>query len=500
MTGLPLVVRRCDLIMDIGLDAESPGLPFEVVSLLAPLLVYDHQRFLRGAEMYAENGPPRRVEITRRRLYDISPEGRLQTGFGFLPTLLTVLGRAGHQVRCLDISPERTRLNCYESDWTSVQSAVTEWRPRQLECLQTMERAYGGIIKAPPAFGKTEMIGRFCLLYPHAKIAVVTKRRDVARSIQARLCKLVPNVGFVGDGERKKKRVTVFIAKSMHRADPDTDIVLLDEPHELMSDDFSGKILRTFVSARLFGLTATPTGRSDGTDIRLTYLCGPVIFEMSWQEATELGLVVPVEVRWINVQMDYNPTESYSSDVSKKRHGIWRNTVRNQAIAAAARSHTDDEQVLILVETIEHAVHLGRFLSEFALCYGSMDANDLDQYRRDGSLPSDYQAVTPQQREAMRQAFEKGDLKKVIATDVWSTGVSFEQLAVLIRADGRSSEIMDEQAPGRVVRTHAGKSVGVVYDCYDMFDANYKRKSQERWRRYAKKGWTQKRKRVLDDH
>ncbi len=128
-----------------------------------------------------------------------------------------------------------------------------------------------------------------------------------------------------------------------------------------------------------------------------------------------------------------------------------------------------------------------------------MGQAQLEGFQREGLLPADYKPMTPPRREAMRRAFEEHRLRKVIATDVWSTGVSFEQLAVLIRADARSSEIMDDQAPGRVVRIHEGKQEGLIYDCWDMFDANFKRKSQERWRRYAAKGWTQHRKRVLEE-
>ena len=71
--------------------------------------------------------------------------------------------------------------------------------------------------------------------------------------------------------------------------------------------------------------------------------------------------------------------------------------------------------------------------------------------------------------------------------------MSFEQLAVLVRADARGSEILDTQAPGRVARIHeeSGKQVGIVIDCMDNFDRTLKNKSQKRYRNYSKKGWEQ---------
>jgi superfamily II DNA or RNA helicase len=98
----------------------------------------------------------------------------------------------------------------------------------------------------------------------------------------------------------------------------------------------------------------------------------------------------------------------------------------------------------------------------------------------------------------MSKDFEAGTLKKVIATDVWSTGVDFPQLSVLIRADARASEIMDVQAPGRVVRRHdaSGKDHGLVIDCMDYFDGALMRRSIERKRTYTKQGWEQETKRT----
>jgi len=93
----------------------------------------------------------------------------------------------------------------------------------------------------------------------------------------------------------------------------------------------------------------------------------------------------------------------------------------------------------------------------------------------------------------MREQFETGELKRVIATDVWATGVDFEALQVLYRVDARESQILDTQGPGRVSRIHpaSGKEYGEVIDCLDAFDKTLKRKSETRKRHYAALGWSQ---------
>jgi hypothetical protein len=80
----------------------------------------------------------------------------------------------------------------------------------------------------------------------------------------------------------------------------------------------------------------------------------------------------------------------------------------------------------------------------------------------------------------------------VIATDVWARGVSFDSLQVLFRADARSTPIIDEQIPGRVSRTHAGKSVGILYDCEDSFDTRFRAAAMRRRANYKDKGWAQR--------
>jgi superfamily II DNA or RNA helicase len=219
---------------------------------------------------------------------------------------------------------------------------------------------------------------------------------------------------------------------------------------------------------------------------------------MSYQEAVAHGLVLPVKVEWIDVRMDKNPCE-FKKETAKERHGIWRNVHRNMLIAEKANQFSDDDQVLILVRTLEHAVFLKQELPNFKLCYDKMDSEVYNSLIKKEMLNElDEPIMTSSARDQMSKDFEAGILKKVIATDVWSTGVDFPQLSVLIRADARASEIMDVQAPGRVVRRHdeSGKDHGLVIDCMDYFDQAFLRRSQERRKTYIRQGWEQALKRV----
>jgi superfamily II DNA or RNA helicase len=157
--------------------------------------------------------------------------------------------------------------------------------------------------------------------------------------------------------------------------------------------------------------------------------------------------------------------------------------------------------VLIVVKTIEHAVHLKKYLPEFKLVYGNIDENDIEFYINHDMLPERYRGVTKQMREKMRIQFETGKLRKVIATSVWNRGVNFRNLGVLIRADGGSSTIDATQIPGRLSRTaeESGKTSGLLIDYRDVFDDGLDRRSKMREKDYERHGWRQI-KEGHDDH
>jgi superfamily II DNA or RNA helicase len=175
--------------------------------------------------------------------------------------------------------------------------------------------------------------------------------------------------------------------------------------------------------------------------------------------------------------------------VSKKRWGLWRNDLRHAAFAADARAYAADHQVLMLCETIEHAVHMWQHLPEYQLCYAALADEELNFYQRHHYLPQNFQPMTPTLRDGLRAAFERGELKKVIATDVWSTGVNFPHLQTLYRLDGRESGIVNTQLPGRVSRIVAGKEVAEIVDSCDFFDKGFYRRARTRRQHYANNGW-----------
>ncbi len=490
----PVVVQRVNNVLRITGEGGTALNP-ELIRALTHDLRYSHVEQLHGQS--------RQNPITGQRVFFNTTEYKLfrvENGHvvllgGYIARMVRRLKKLGCQTSIVDASPQRKRPTCYTPEWDRLPETF-QFRPRQRECLEIIARVPCGIIKAVTGFGKTTLIGAAAQIFPNARIDVVTKSVDVAERIVRSLRRFVPKVGMIGDGYRQRERVTVITAGSLAHADGDADFLFADEVHQLATVNFSTALAARYRNSRNFGLSATPYARMDNAHAVLEPLFGPMVFELAYQQAVELGLVVPVRVKWLPMRLVHNPAERYKNRVAKKRYGVWTNRERNGIIADAVREYGADQQVLILVETIEHAVHLGSLLPEYTLVYANMAPYDCAAYKKMKLLPEDYTPLTGIQRHDLRDAFEAGTLRHVIATDVWATGVDFEQLNVLVRADDRDSDIVDVQGPGRVSRIYTApdgtvKEFGEVLDCMDTFDPTFYRKSVGRRNSYKLLGWEQ---------
>jgi superfamily II DNA or RNA helicase len=486
---LHVLIRRRQGFLQLSADGTNP-LPVEVRLPIERMLTYTYVEYLRGRPVYdPQTGEQIRVLTDPRALFTYDVAGLLLCQKGYLPRLSQYLSQQGHEIE-IESLDEPFPPEVYQEDWENVYR-LFKFRPQQDVCLAQIAAHDCGVIDAVTAFGKMWIIAMVCALYPKARIDIVVKPSSVARKMLKLLTEYIPNVGLVGDGSSKRGRVTIYMADSLHRSDGNAHIVLADECHMLCTDNYVEKLAR-YARARMYGFTASKETRGDNLHERLEGMFGPTIFFIDYPTAQALGLVSPIVVQWHDVNMDVNPVASVRDDVERKRRGIWQNDHRNSVIANAVRPLVlDNQQILIAVETVEHACFLKRHLPTFELCYNenSMEEDRLRYFIQAGFLSPTEPLMTPARRQWMQDAFEDRRLLHVIATTVWSVGVSFDSLQVQVRAEGSRSETKSIQVPGRVCRVAAGKEYGVVQDFMDNFDRGFRNASLERQRVYSTQQW-----------
>jgi superfamily II DNA or RNA helicase len=182
----------------------------------------------------------------------------------------------------------------------------------------------------------------------------------------------------------------------------------------------------------------------------------------------------------------------------KDRAAIWRNPFRNALISRVARATEQelgpDAQILIMVNTTEHAFVLGQLLPDYTIVHGeslSKDEEKIEKMLKNGAMLKEQVVCTKEDRKDHKAEFGSGRMKRAIATHVWSKGVNFLDLACLIRAEGVASPIAAGQIPGRLSRLGSDglKEVGLLIDFNDIFSEDFKWRSNERISVYIANGW-----------
>lgn len=405
-----------------------------------------------------------------------------------------------------------------ELDKAGVQYTIIDKRIKEIRPVAAYERLSGielrhgqeitlgliatrdcGIIKCTTAFGKSFLIGCICKMYPTLNILVTTKSSQVVGTLYSYLSKLLPGeVGFLyaRGNTAHGKRVVVTTLKSIGHIPPnEVHLLLCDECHEVGPGTYS-KDISKFMFCRKFGFTASPI-RNDGSFMAMEALFGPVIQDVSYEEAVAHGMVTPLKIAWLDCQQAPGLVSGTKTvpDVIQKKWSYWANRYRNQRIADYVKELLSfyDGQVLIMVETLEHAIYLNMMLPNFAVAhYGATDMASLRKKFPKEKFPyldlSKYK-MSAKKLDIMRAAFEKGTLKRVISTMTWKQGCDFRQLTVLIRADGVSSEVLGIQIPGRTARLYDGKEYAYIVDCDDRFSVWSARRTATRKKQYEKQKW-----------
>jgi len=470
--------------------------------LLRDPLSYTHKVGYRGRELIARKkqkqltGEPRnpKMGFFRTPLYRTTDTGSLVCPAGL---------RQKVQKTLLDVGLSTTYRDLRQRKWIPMDYARLaeipgglSFRHKQDLVLATIDGMEdGGVIVASTGFGKSHMARLLCAALPKSRIVFTSPGLDLMRGLYQPLKQLVHDVGRVGDGHvETSPRVLLSSADSLHRCDlGKTDLIIVDECHEIASPKRQAALAGQFTEAKIVGFTATPV-RGDGAWPVIESLIGPVVLRVDYAEAQEHGMVKPIKVLMVHVP----PIPGYSNsrdDVAWLKCAYWRNAARNRIIADSIRTlvplhaAVPDPQVLVMVTRVDHAYRLRQHLPEYELVYGSEDEDRDEELLQAGLKRADEPAMTRRRRDDLRKAFEEQTLKSAIATFVWSRGVNFVDLPVLVRADGEQAEWGNTQIPGRLSRI-GSVPFGLLLDFVDEYDPKAEARSRAREADYRSNGWT----------
>lgn len=479
-------ITKLDIFQDGNLIRIRP-IDLRVRDMLFNVLRYQRREYVMG--MRQQSGTIDSQPVFCYELIVQNGEEQAITNAGYLPRLLQALDEYGYEHALRNLRPRQNPAR-FAPYWPNIKRF--ELRPGQLETLQAVAANDRGRIWWPTGGGKSFLVPLICLLYPKLNIVVTTKHAAPLEDLYDNLSRYLPSVGiYHSKAKRTGRRVMCYSAGCLNHADPQaTDMLIADELHELATDAMFERFVQ-FRHSKMFGLSANMDDRWDGADFELEGLFGPVIASLTYEAGVEQGSIVPITVSCRDVRMDVNPAEGYT-EVAMRRHGIWRNTTRNELIADDARAF-GDQQILITVSTFDHACHLKKLLPEFTMVYAPGEDKEvkLERYIKWGLLERDEPVMTRHRLAMLKKHFEEGRLKHVIATTVWNRGVNFRNLQVLIRADSVSSTIVDTQVPGRLSRTSPDgtKECGILVDYLDQFDERLARQARKRLADYRSHGW-----------
>lgn len=480
----PTLIRRSGNILEVSPDHAN---------LLKPALTYTHRDQSQGFGFHKGRRPA--IKFVERFLGRVM-DGKLLTLQGARKRIEQVFHKHSIPFQYQDLRTKQELEPDY--DHFAEVMADVEFRYRQDEIIAILIAEDSGVVVAPTAYGKTFIMLALTVLYPKANIIITSPSVGLLDSTYRRILKITPSVGRVGGTHHDTgQRVTLSTFGSIMKAPIGAcDILLIDECHRAPAPQISDSLSKIRSPVKIFGLTATPKGRSDGAELAMEVLIGPTICKIDYDEVVEQGSIAQLKVavcRLPDLPMPYSAGARMK--VTKKRWCYWRNDVRNQSIARACQvvparyGLPDTCQTLVLVETVDHAFRLAEFLPDYTVVYASMDKQKLQDLKDAKLVPEDYTVLSPAQRADKLKQFEAGTLRKVIATGCWGEGVDFVYLDVLANASGAPSQINITQWSGRNSRLHDGKSFGLVLDFDDAWDPWTSGRAKERISVYRKHRW-----------
>lgn len=323
------------------------------------------------------------------------------------------------------------------------------FRGNQEEKFMTLVNAgESGGLEAPTRWGKSTIIRNLLRVFPNLPTVVAAPGTNLLRQTCKELSNAFPDRTVeLLVGSRKKGTsgdITVTSMDSLHKTDAEnTRLLIIDEPHTIASEERFEQFSR-FVNARRYAVGASWQGRFDKADKIIEAIVGPILSRTTYTEAVLSGNICPIRVYIIQIPFRVDAIDY------KKRHTCVKSMVLMNPYMHWLGSYLSsivpaDWQTILFVEQEKQADAVA------ALLPGA-------------KVAMDKKFKSPKEAAAMQDKMVKAEIMRCVATSIYSTGLTFSELRVMINLCSGGGSITSVQKPGRLAEIRPGKKRGYVFD------------------------------------
>ncbi|MCU4185615.1 DEAD/DEAH box helicase [Acidiferrimicrobium sp. IK] len=330
----------------------------------------------------------------------------------------------------------------------ALRSDAFELRGYQLQAVDAFSAAGSGVVVLPCGSGKT-LVGAAAMAATGARTLIlvtnVVAGRQWRTELLARTTLTDAEIGEYS-GQRKEIRpvtIATYQILSARRGGlyphlevfsaEDWGLIVYDEVHLLPAPVF--RMTAEIQSRRRLGLTATLV-REDGREGDVFSLIGPKRFDAPWRDIEAQGWIAPASCTEIRVTLTDEERMAYALAEAEDRYRVGATAgsklhVVSRLCEQAAARH---EPVLVIGQYLDQLDQLGRRLDAPVLT---------------GKTPV-------RQREALFEAFRRGEIPVLVVSKVANFSVDLPDASIAIQVSGTFGSRQEEaQRLGRVLRPKA---------------------------------------------
>jgi superfamily II DNA or RNA helicase len=290
------------------------------------------------------------------------------------------------------------------------------------------------------------------ILVDSISLAIQTRNRIIEAGLKCGICS--------GKGKINAENMISTIGSIKRLSLSQFKVVIVDECHIVAANRFQEFFTNTSYPIR-FGFSATPDGNDRYRFATIRQFLGDIVSETFTDELMKNEVMTPPEIHFIKTSCI--PTMDW---ISAYESNIVKNIDRNRVACNLALE--SESSTLILYKIIDHGKELAKLIPEAILLSGDNDAEE---------------------RESAINKFKSGEVRILIASNIFKQGISINNIETLINVSGGKSKIEVLQKIGRALRKHPGKDVAIVYDFLDLGNKFTNKHSLQRMHLYKENGF-----------